>query len=57
MYQGDMIVICRTFQEYLLNLWKVFQQFLEACLKLNTGSANTFRRKYGIFDISNHLRG
>jgi hypothetical protein len=32
---NDVNVIGRTFQEHLLNLRKVFQQFREACLKLN----------------------
>jgi hypothetical protein len=35
LYLDDMIVIGRTFQEHLLNLWRVFQRFQEACLKLN----------------------
>jgi hypothetical protein len=34
-YLDDVIVIGCTFQEHLLNLWKVFQQFQEARLKLN----------------------
>jgi hypothetical protein len=29
-------MIGRTFQEHLLNLWKVFHPFQEACLKLNS---------------------
>jgi hypothetical protein len=34
-YLDDMIIIGRTFEEYLLNLRKVFQHFREARLKLN----------------------
>jgi hypothetical protein len=34
MYLNDVTVIGRTFQEHLLNLWKEFQQFWEAHLKL-----------------------
>jgi hypothetical protein len=35
MYLDYMIVIGRTFQEHLLRLGKVFQQFLEVRLELN----------------------
>jgi hypothetical protein len=35
MYQNNVIVIGRTFQEHLLNLRKLFQRFREARIKLN----------------------
>jgi hypothetical protein len=39
-----------TFQEHLINLWKVFQRFQEACLRLNL-------EKYSTSGITCHLRG
>jgi hypothetical protein len=45
MYLHDVIVIGRTFQEHLLNLRKVFQQFREARLKLNPAKCQLLRKE------------
>jgi hypothetical protein len=44
-YVGDVIIIGRTFQEHLLNLWKVVQRFLEAHLKLNPEKCQHFQKE------------
>jgi hypothetical protein len=40
MYLDDGIIIDRTFQEHLLNLWKIFERYREARLKLNPGKCH-----------------
>jgi hypothetical protein len=45
MYLDNVIVIGPTFQEHLLNLQKVFQQFQEACLKLNPKKCQLFQKE------------
>jgi hypothetical protein len=44
-YLDDVIVIGHTFQEHLLNLWKVFQRFQEARLKLNPEKCQLLRKE------------
>jgi hypothetical protein len=44
-YFDDVIVIGRTFEEHLFNLRKVFQQFREACLKLNPEKCKLLQKK------------
>jgi hypothetical protein len=43
LYQDDVIMIGRLFQEHLLNLWKEFQLFWEAYLKLNLEKCQLFQ--------------
>jgi hypothetical protein len=45
MYLDNVIMICSTFQEHLLNRWKVFQQFREARLKLNPEKCQFFQKE------------
>jgi hypothetical protein len=52
----EVAVIGRTFQEHLLNLRKVFQQFREARIKLNPKKSQLFQRKYGTSGILYHQR-
>jgi hypothetical protein len=44
-YLDDVIVIGRMFQDHLLNLSKVFQQFREAHLKLNPEKCQLFQKE------------
>jgi hypothetical protein len=44
-YLDDVIAIGSTFQEQLLNLRKVFQQFREARLKLNPAKCQLFQKE------------
>jgi hypothetical protein len=44
-YLDEVIVICRMFQEQLLNLRKVFQQVEEARLKLNPEKCQLFQKE------------
>jgi hypothetical protein len=44
-YLDDVIMIGRTFQEHLLNLWKVFRWFREARLKLNLEKCQLFQKE------------
>jgi hypothetical protein len=44
-YLDDVIIIGRTFQEYLLNLRKVFERFREARLKLNPGKCQLIQKE------------
>jgi hypothetical protein len=41
----SVILIGRMFQEHLLNLQKMFQQFQEACLKLNPEKCQLFQKE------------
>jgi hypothetical protein len=43
-YLDDMIIIGRTFQEYLLNLRKMFERFREA-RKIPSGKVSTFTER------------
>jgi hypothetical protein len=49
LYLDIIIVIGHTFQEHLLNLWKVFQWFQEACLKLNPEKFQPFHKEVQYF--------
>jgi len=44
-YLDDVIVICRTFQEYLGTLRMMFQRLREAQLKLNPAKYQLFRKE------------
>jgi hypothetical protein len=44
-YLDNMIMIDRTFQQHLLNLWKVFQRFREAHLMPNPEKRQLFQKE------------
>jgi hypothetical protein len=45
----DVIVIGRTLQEHLLNLWKVFQRFKKARLELNPEKCQLLQQEVWYF--------
>jgi hypothetical protein len=56
MYLDDVIMIGHTFQEHLLNLWKMFGGCEKRVLSSIRRNANFFRRKYSTSVILCHLR-
>jgi hypothetical protein len=43
-YLDDMMVIGLSFQEHVLNMWKVFLRFQEAILNLNQEKCHLFQK-------------